>query len=101
MMTKREAILIASRAFALYLICWALTDVTYLPQTFFSLHHRSSALITHDYLWTYYRLEATSLLVRIAALLVTATWLLKGNKGVENFFLPAKVVNAPEQTEQS
>jgi hypothetical protein len=99
MMTRRDAILIASRAFALYLICWALTDVTYLPQTVFSLRHHSSALITHDYLWTYYRVEAVFRLIRILALFVTATWLLKGSKGVEDFFLPTKVVNAPEQTE--
>ena len=89
-MTKREAVVLASRALALYLICWALSDVTHLPQVVFSFRHHSSVLVTHDYWWNYYRIELTFYLVRIVALFVTAGWLIKPGEGIYRYFFPSE-----------
>jgi hypothetical protein len=94
-LTKKEAVMLASRAFALYLICWGLSDVTYLPQLALDLqrHWRHSSVLMPDYWWTYYRVGMVIHLVRILALFAAAGWLLKCGKRVQVFFLPS------EQTE--
>src|SRR3954464_10380643 len=55
-MTKKEGILLASRALTLYLLCWGLSDLTYLPQELLSARHHYAA---HDYWLTYYVFELT------------------------------------------
>ena len=98
-MTRKEAVRLASRAFALYLIVWGLTDVTYLPQVFFAFHHYSdSVFVPHGYSWTYYRIDATFYIVRIVGLFAIAAWLLRSGDGVENFFFPADKLHPPEAT---
>jgi hypothetical protein len=96
-MTKRDAAMLASRAFALYLICWGLSDVTYLPQLALDLHRHwhPSSIFTHDYLWTYYRVRMVFHVIRILALFVAAGWLLKGGKKVQRFFLPLEEEPGP------
>ena len=91
-MTKKEAVMLASRALALYLICWGLSDVIYLPQLALDLQrhwHRSSVLMP-DYWWTYYRVGMVMHLVRILALFAAAGWLLKCGKTVQRFFLSSE-----------
>ena len=92
MMTRKDAVLLASRAFALYLIVWGLTDITILPQVLFEFHR--SLLGSSG--WTYYRIDATFYLVRIVGLFVTARWLLKSGQGVQNFLLPDTEPNIAE-----
>lgn len=86
-MTKREAVVLASRAVALYLICWAVSDITHLPQEIMSFRHHGTAA-AHDWLWSVYRVELTFYVVRIVALFVTAEWLIKCGDGVYRYFLP-------------
>jgi hypothetical protein len=38
-MTKKEAVRLASRTLALLLVVWALSDLSYIPTTAFSLSH--------------------------------------------------------------
>jgi hypothetical protein len=49
-MTKRDAVVLASRALALYLICWALSDITHLPQIILEFRHHGTAA-AHDFGW--------------------------------------------------
>jgi|SRR5690348_17091616 len=86
-MNKREAVVLASRAVALYLICWALSDITYLPQVIVEFRHHGTAA-NHDFWWNYYRVDLTFYVVRIVALFVAAEWLIKCGEGVYKYFLP-------------
>jgi hypothetical protein len=88
-MTKRDAVVLASRALALYLICWGLNEVTILPQVVLQFRHHGAAA-THDYLWNYYRVDLTFYVVRIVALFVAAEWLIKSGEGVHRYFLPGQ-----------
>lgn len=96
-MTKREGILLASRALAFYLLCWALSDITYLPQYLLSYRHHSSVLIATDYWSTYHALAFWFHIVRIVALLAAASWLYRCGERVQRFFLPVEQAgNAPD-----
>jgi len=86
-MSKRDAVVLASRALALYLICWALTDMSVLPQLVIALRHHTGVLGTHDSWWDYYHVELTFYVVRIVALFLTAEWLIKCGDGVFRYFL--------------
>ena len=91
-MSKREAVLIVSRAVALYLLCWALSDLTYLPERLFALSHHAvehGVIVTNYYYRNLDILSLAALLVRIAALLIAAAWLYKCGPRVEAFFLPS------------
>jgi hypothetical protein len=88
MMTKNEGVLLASRAFALYLVCWGLSDITYLPQYLLSYRHHSSVLIATDYWSTYHALAFWFHIVRIVALLAAAGRLYHCGERVQRFFLP-------------
>lgn len=92
MMTKKEAVVLASRALALYLICWGLSDVTYLPQVLLDIHHHwhhSSVLVNEigpDYYLRYHEVQLALYLVRISALLFVARWLIRHSDSVYRYF---------------
>ncbi len=88
MMTRKEGIFLASRAFALYLLCWGLSHLMYVPPGLLSLRHHSSVLVTRDYWWTYYSLALSFHAVRIMVLFATAGWLYRCGNRVEAFFFP-------------
>jgi hypothetical protein len=74
-MSKKEALLLASRAFALLLIAWATFEITYLPVHLFELFHymsRRSVLQQHDYLTSYYLLLTVFNVLRAILLIVAA-----------------------------
>jgi len=88
-MTKKELVLLASRAFALLLIVWAAVDVTYLPERLFALVHylgRRSVLLQHDYLNSYYLLVTALSAFRIMVLSVAASVFWKCGPWIEAFF---------------
>jgi hypothetical protein len=98
-MTRREGLSLASRAFALYLLCWGLSEVTYLPQRLLSVTHHSSVLISSEY-WSKYDLVGLSFhILRIVALFGTAAWLYRGGVGVEGFLLPPEKPLVPATPE--
>lgn len=88
MMTRRDAVILASRALALYLFAWGLNDLSYVPQTVVSLRHHYSVLSSNDYWFSYYGLELLVRIGRLAALFVTAAWLYACGPRVQRFFLP-------------
>jgi hypothetical protein len=97
-MTRREGLLLASRAFALYLLCWGLSEVSYLPQRLVLLRHHTSVLTSP--VWSLSTYEGVGLsfhILRVVALFAMAAWLYNGSKGVEGFLLPAEppASNAP------
>jgi hypothetical protein len=69
----------------IYLLCWGLSDLTYLPQELLSVRSHYGA---HDYWLTYYGIELTFRIVRIIALFAAAIWLYSCGKQVEDFFFP-------------
>ena len=72
-MTKTEFVRVLSRAFALYLLAGALLECTYLPQFLYSLMHHLSegrAFVNQSYWRGYYILETSSLVLRIAAMIL-------------------------------
>ena len=99
-MTRKEAVVLASRVVAFYLICWAVSDITRLPQEIIAFRHHGTAE-AHDWLWNLYRAELTFYVVRIVALFITAEWLIKCGEGIQKFFLPGYQITQqldPEST---
>ena len=90
-MTRKEAVQLASRALALYLACWGLSDMTYLPENIISIRHHYNSLAGPDYWVEYYGLAIIFRLVRMMALFAGASWLYKGGKQIEKFFFPDEV----------
>ncbi len=90
-MSTKDAIYIASRAFALYLFCWMLDNVTYLPARLMALTHHAaqrSVLFSSDYL---YNSDLTTLvftLIRIVVLGVASYYLWRCGPRVQSLFTP-------------
>jgi len=88
-MSKKELVLLASRAFALLLIVWAASDVTYLPERLFEFLHyvtRRSVLQQHDYLSSYYLLVTFLNVLRTVVFFVAATAFWKCGPRIEALF---------------
>jgi len=84
-MSKRAAVLIASRVVALYLFCWALDSLSYLPARLVLIPHwTSEALHSYEML----TLEATVL--RAVAFFGAAMLFYECGPRVEAFLLPAQ-----------
>jgi hypothetical protein len=88
--STKEAVSIASRALAVYLLFWFLSDLTYLPSNLFSLwHHRNMLGATE---WTIYlrNSEVISLsfrLLRMVALFFAVQWFYRAGPAVQGYFL--------------
>jgi hypothetical protein len=88
-MPKKELILIASRAVALYFITWALYEVTYLPEHLLGLaHYKSlqSALSPRTYLTNYYLSLTVLGLIRMVALFLAAVLFWRCGPRIEALF---------------
>jgi hypothetical protein len=88
-MSKKDAVLLVSRALAFYLICWALDNVTYLPERLFAPSHhlsQSTVLPNQDYWSRYYFLTLGVNLLRVITLFVAAAWFWRCGPKVESFF---------------
>jgi hypothetical protein len=72
-MSTKEAVTIVSRALAVYMLFWFLSDLTYLPSHIFSVWHHENGLGT-----TYWRdserISLTFLLLRMVALFFAVQW---------------------------
>ena len=90
-MSTRDGVYIASRAFALYLFCWMLDNVTYLPGRILAfIHHANqrSVLFTSDYFYASDVLTLSFTLVRIIGLGMAAYCLWRCGPRIQTFFAP-------------
>ena len=89
-MSRKEAVLLITRTISVYLLIWALTDLTYIPQNFFALadHASLTAIVSENYLRNYDLIYLAFRFIRIVALFAAANWFHScGTKG-EHFFFP-------------
>jgi len=92
-MSRKELVLLVSRAFALLLISWGLVEATYMPERLFALSHhlnRSSVLLAHDYWSSYYLIITVFLALRMLALLVVAAQFWRCGPRVERLLSPER-----------
>jgi hypothetical protein len=90
-MSRKEIVLLVSRAFAVLLISWAFVEVTYLPERLFALSHhlsQSSVLMAHDYWSSYYLIVTAFLVLRMLALFLAAVLFWRCGPRVEALFSP-------------
>jgi hypothetical protein len=90
-MSRKEIVLLVSRAFALLLISWAFVEVTYLPERLFALSHhlsQSSVFVANDYWSRYYSIITLFLVLRMLALFVAAALFWSCGPRVEALFSP-------------
>jgi len=96
-MSKKDAVVIASRVLALYFFCWFLSDVTYLPSHLLAVLHYASfrnLSPTESYFYSYDRVGLGFLYVRILGLLF-ASWLFyRCGPRVQRFLLNSSDVAA-------
>jgi hypothetical protein len=90
LMTRREIVVLVSRALAIIQLMTAVIEITYLPLSLFSLFHHLFPLQSSpfgDY-WSRYYMEALlALIARIAILLLAALLLWKCGPKVEALLL--------------
>jgi hypothetical protein len=92
-MTKRDAVVLASRTLAVLFIVWALSELSYLPERVQScLHYFDSRTVSSastPYLRHYYLTEVGFLATRIVGYSLLARWLYKCGPEVEELLMPA------------
>jgi|SRR5579884_775529 len=110
-LSKKDAVLLISRALALYLLFWAVTDLLLLPGELNSIIHHLRDLrepVTggntlgsetyfhhvHDYQLRFYLFSMFATVARIAAWILAAGWFYRCGPRVQHFFL-----SSPEQEE--
>jgi hypothetical protein len=93
-MSRKEAVVLVSRALAVIQFITALLDISVLPERFISLHHYAhifnsiGASETTTYYLTYDRVEIAFLFARIACLLTLTLVLWNCGPWVERLLLP-------------
>lgn len=106
-LTRDQAILIASRIFAAYLLFWVVADITTLPHELNStahyLHESSQMGMTvvhalvYSYILRYYMLYLIANILRIALWLTAAGWFYRCGPRIQTFF--AATPEAPPPSE--
>jgi hypothetical protein len=93
-MTRKEAVLLVSRALAIIQLISAIIESSYLPDRFISLYHYTvringaSVSQPDNYLRSYYQLIIAFIFMRIALLLVFAFLLWNCRPWIERILLP-------------
>ena len=92
MMSKKEALLLASRTLATLLVVWALTEVSHLPGTVHSFLNYSNrgpeSSPGVEYMRHSYLIALGFLITRIIGYSLMASWLYKGGPEIEELLLP-------------
>ena len=102
-MTRKEAVVLVSRALAVIQLIVALQEITYLPIRFMSFHHytvrasTATALPSDAYFKSYDQLDIAFLFARIAGLLFFALLFWKCGPRIQSALLPER--DRVEQTE--
>jgi ABC-type anion transport system duplicated permease subunit len=89
-MSKKDAVVLASRTLATLLIVWALTEVSHLPSALHSFLHYNAEVASRgtDYLRPSYLITLGFIITRIIGYSLMARWLYKGGPEIEELLLP-------------
>lgn len=91
-MSRKDAVVLASRTLAVLLTVWALTEVSHLPGTVHSflnyLNHEPSSSPGVEYMRHSYLITLGFLITRIVGYSLMAMWLYKGGPEIEELLLP-------------
>jgi hypothetical protein len=103
-LTRDQAVLIASRLLAAFLLFWIIDDLTLLPHELLSVAHymkttgsvlgTNTSMPVSSYELRYYMLDLFANVLRIALWLVAAGWFYRCGPRISSFFFP----NPPAQT---
>jgi hypothetical protein len=88
-LSTREAVTIASRAFAIYFLAWLVLDLSYLPSQLFSFLHHQLAMGAggQNPYWRNYDLISLVLnVLRILALFFAVQWFYRSGPGIHAYF---------------
>ncbi len=99
-MSRKEAVLLVSRALAILQLIFALMELTYLPVRFMSLHHHTTSRVSvlapsgYDDFWnSYYCIDIAFLLTRVIIYLVLAFIFWKCGPWIERVLLPKREIH--------
>ena len=90
-MSRKEAITILGRLFAIYQCVWMIVDFTYLVEYLFSAWHyfvESSSAASKDYWAGYYRLRTGLCALQILGFLAAARFFWVGGPKLESLLAP-------------
>jgi hypothetical protein len=94
-MSKRDVVLLASRALAVFLTVTALVEASYLPEVAHSFLHylryeptSATNMGYLDYMRHYYLIRMAFLVIRVVGYSLMARWLYKGGPEIEELLLP-------------
>lgn len=93
-MSRKEVVLVVSRAVAVIQIVTVLLEMTYIPGRLYSLSHHSKAMIesgsseTSVYLWTDDRISLAMYMLRIIILMIVAALFWTCGPKVEQLLCP-------------
>ena len=95
--TREQAILVASRVIAAYLLFWVFDDLTLLPHVLLPVAHymhetgsvlgANTRLPETTYFLRYYALDVLGNILRIAVLLMAARWFYRCGPRIRKFFV--------------
>jgi hypothetical protein len=98
--TRQQAVLIASRVIAIYLLFWAFDDLTLLPHVLLPVAHymqetgsvpgANTRLPQTTYFLRYYTVEVLGNILRIAVALMAAGWFYRCGPRISAFFAPGQ-----------
>ena len=87
--TKRDLILVASRAMALYLIFWALDHLSFVPVDAFALSHYGSLQTgSQNYLYMQNLVLLVRHIIYAAFLFVASVWIYRCGPTISRFLSP-------------
>ena len=91
-MSRKDAIVLASRTLATLLTVWALSDISYVPQSVHTLlHYLGSTAPSAEDTRHYYLLVLGFHAIRIVGYSLVARWLFTVGPDVEEFLLPDRL----------
>ena len=97
-MTKKEMVVLASRATSLYLIFWALSALSYIPGKAFSLSYYAAQASSprRDYLYKSELIQIGHTAVMCIGLFMAAIWIYRCGPTIEAFLSPSQNDRNPD-----
>ena len=91
-MSRRDAVVLASRLLAVFLSVYALTELSHLPSAVYSfLHYAEGSSLWSQYWRHYYLLSLGFLVARIIGLSLMSMWVFRCGPDIEELLLPASL----------